>query len=373
MRILKICHLTSVHSYTDTRIYLKECKSASENGFNVYLIAPNAPTEIQEGVNIIGVNRIEGNRISRFTKTIKDVYKKALEIDADVYHFHDPELIPISLKLKKQGKKVIYDVHEDVPNDILLKQWIPAPLRKTISFIFEKYEKYASKKFDYIITSTDTIRDRFIKYGANSRSLYNYPLLKEFNDISKQKDVKKNKLVCYVGGISKDRGLNQMLDAINLIKHTDVKLGLAGPFMYDGEKIEAQQNKGWRRTEYFGTLNRDGVKDVLSNSIAGLVVLKPTNTFIPSLPIKMFEYMSAGIPVISSNFPFWEEIIKGSDCGICVDPLNSNEISDAISFIIKNPQRAKEMGENGHLAIKERYNWENESKKLISIYNNLGN
>ncbi|MFP3338875.1 glycosyltransferase, partial [Micrococcus sp. SIMBA_131] len=123
-------HLTSVHSPHDIRIFIKECKSLYKEGYDVTYIVPNATSEIKDGVNIIGVPSDASNERNRMIKTTKAVYEAALKVDADIYHFHDPELIPTGLKLKRKGKKVIHDIHEDVPRQILEKQWIPSPLRK---------------------------------------------------------------------------------------------------------------------------------------------------------------------------------------------------------------------------------------------------
>lgn len=81
--------------------------------------------------------------------------------------------------------------------------------------------------------------------------------------------------------------------------------------------------------------------------------------------------MSAGLPVIASNFPLWKEIVEKNCCGICVNPLNSKEIADAINWVLQNPSQAAEMGRKGRKAIEEKYNWEEESRKLISFYEQI--
>ncbi|MFD1707478.1 glycosyltransferase family 4 protein [Siminovitchia sediminis] len=365
---MKICHLTSVHHYNDTRIFIKECKSLAEAGYEVHLIAPDAPNVIKEGVCIHGVKKESGSRLKRMTKTVKRVLEKGLELDADVYHFHDPELLPIALKLKKIGKKVIYDVHEDVPKQILTKKWLPKVFHKIVANTFEKYENYAALNFDYIITSTPYIRDRFLKLGCNVKDIKNYPILKELENVDKTWLKKKNS-VCYVGGITVARGIKQIIEAIQIANN--VKLLLAGNFAYSTEKEMVKSLPGWSKVQELGYLSRAEVKEVYSNSIAGIVVLHPTSNYLMSLPIKMFEYMSAGIPVIASNFPLWKNIIEKYECGICVDPLNPKELGNAIQWIKDNPQMAEEMGKNGRRAIERKYNWEIESQELVKIYKKL--
>ena len=358
--------MTSAHAYNDTRIFLKECRALYEAGFDVSLIVQHDKDEVIDGVQILGLSKPK-NRRERMLQTTRQVYKRALECDADIYHFHDPELIPIGLRLKRKGKKVIYDVHEDVPRQILSKQWIPVPVRKTISWTVERIENYAAKRFDYIVTATPFIRDRYLRINKNSIDINNFPLLSELH-IPNTGWSSKEKLICYVGGIGKIRGIHEMVQAIGL---TQYSMLLAGNFVSSAEKDIAVNLKGWSQVVELGHINRTEVKEVLSRSMAGLVLFHPEPNHINAQPNKMFEYMSAGIPVIASNFPLWKEIIEGNTCGICVDPLNVNEIANAINWIIDNPEQAKQMGENGRRAVIEKYNWEHEAQKLLKLYEEL--
>ena len=121
----------------------------------------------------------------------------------------------------------------------------------------------------------------------------------------------------------------------------------------------------------WGIVDRLKVKEILYESKIGIVALHPVPNHINSLPVKMFEYMAAGLPVIASDFPLWKMIVEGNKCGICVDPVNPDKISEAINYLIENDEIANEMGENGRRAVIEKYNWENEMVKLITIYKTL--
>ncbi len=91
-----VCHLTSVHPVEDVRIFHKECVSLAKHGFDVTLVACGEPAYKQNknGVNVVSLDVPVKNRFERMTKRTRAVYKKALEVDADIYHFHDPELLP---------------------------------------------------------------------------------------------------------------------------------------------------------------------------------------------------------------------------------------------------------------------------------------
>lgn len=363
----KVCHLTSVHPYNDTRIYLKECSTLEKAGYDTHLIAQYAPNEVRKGIYLYPIPEIKNNRFKRMTQTVFSVYQQALQINADIYHFHDPELISVGLLLKAKGKKVIYDVHEDLPRDILTKDWIPKYLKKMISIFAEKIENNAAKKLDAIVTATPYIKQRFININKNSIDLKNYPILTELypytDDLNTQKIT-----FCYIGGISKIRGIFEIIEAISQAK---VKLLLAGSFNNIEEKSTAINMEGWQYVEDLGYVDRQGILEILQKSVAGLVVLHPTIAYINSLPIKMFEYMSAGIPVIASNFPLWREIVEGNRCGICVNPQDSTAIATAIQWILDHPEEAQEMGSNGRKAIQKKYNWEQESEALLNLYSQL--
>jgi glycosyltransferase involved in cell wall biosynthesis len=180
----------------------------------------------------------------------------------------------------------------------------------------------------------------------------------------------KNNQVCYVGGIATIRGIKEIVKATEFVGR-GARLLLGGKFSEFGVEREVKKYSGWANVDEFGWLDRAGVSEVLGRSVAGLVTFHPLPNHIDAQPNKMFEYMSAGIPVIASNFPLWREIIEGNDCGLCVDPLDPKAIAAAIDFMINNPERAKQMGENGQNAVQERYNWSIEEAKLLDFYQNL--
>lgn len=364
---MKVCHMTAVHPYNDIRITIKECQSLVEAGHDVHLIAPDIDIKEYLGINIHGLQNSYRGRVNRVRHFTKDIYNKALEIDADIYHFHDPELLPIGIKLKKLGKKIVYDVHEDVPRQILNKYWIPKIFRKIISISFELYENSTVKKLDAIVTATPHIMKRFQKYNKNVVNVSNFPIMNEL--YTANKPLKKENKVIYIGGITRERGSVTMLNAI---EKTSGTLELAGKFVNGEEETILKKQPAWKtKVNYHGFLNRENVKNILAVSKVGLVVLEPKENFIDSLPIKMFEYMAAGIPVIASDFPLWKNIIKTDDCGICVNPLDVKEITEAIQWILDNPTEAETLGRNGRVAIETKYNWQKESEKLIQLYEEL--
>ena len=364
----KICVLTSAHMSQDIRIFHKQCRSLVKAGYQVIEIAQNEIEEIVDGIKIIPLTKPK-NRLRRMTINAWRLLKLALNENAKIYHLHDPELLPVGIKLKRLGKKVIFDFHEDVPVQIMAKSYMNKFQKNIFSKLVSKYEQYACKKFDYIVSATPFIKNKFLKINQNTIDINNSPILNEFSDIVNWNN--KENEICYIGAISKNRGIQESLVSLGYIKNNNCRLNLAGLFENSELEQSCKKKKEWEKVDYKGWLNREQVSLILQRSRIGLVLLHPIINYIDSYPIKLFEYMAAGIPVIASNFPLWKKIIDGHKCGLTVDPMKPQEIADAIDWLLAHPQEAEQMGINGRLAVIEKYNWENEEKKLLDLYEHL--
>ncbi|OQM76230.1 glycosyltransferase family 4 protein [Manganibacter manganicus] len=368
---MRAVQLTSVHPRDDIRIFRKQCTTLANAGVPISLVVADGKGDSSEaGVRIIDVGRPLGGRLSRMARVVNRVYRKALELDADLYHLHDPELLPIGLKLKKRGKKVIFDSHENYPADIRTKHYIPTPARPIISFLFSGLERYICTRLDHVVAATPGIAEHFRAIGCRVLEINNYPQAEELGELLPWND--KLDQVCYVGAMTSIRGVPELVDAM---AHTrlDVRLALAGRFTEAATGDLCRKSAGWKRVFEHGQVSPQQVRTVMQKSMAGVVTFLPAPNHIDAQPNKMFEYMAAGIPVIGSNFPLWRTIIEGNQCGICVDPTNPSAIASAIGRLMDRRQEAEKMGQRGRKAILEHYSWERESSKLIMLYQELLN
>lgn len=363
-----VAHLTTVHSRRDTRIFLKMCCSLGAAGHRMTLIvADGMGNGNEEGIKILDVGNSAG-RLQRMVGATRHVLARALSVDADVYHAHDPELLPACLLLKRHGKRVIFDAHEDLPLQILSKPYLPSPVRRSISVLAGAFERFACKRLDAVVAATPAIRNKFLTHEIAAVDINNFPTLGELETDIVWSD--KAKEVCYVGGITAIRGIREIVSAMAFCR-TSARLNLGGSFAEPTVKAEVERFSGWSAVNELGFLSRLEMKATLGRSLAGIVTFLPEPNHLSAQPNKMFEYMSAGLPVIASNFPLWREIIEGNQCGICVDPSNPKAIAEAVDWLVENPSRAKEMGENGRRAVQDRYNWDVERRKLLALYDQL--
>lgn len=365
----KVCHITSVHSRYDTRIFQKECKSLANNGYQVTLLVNDKlGAERIDGVNIESTMFEPKFRINRILFSQKKLKKKAISVDAKIYHFHDPELLPLAIKLKKKGKKVIFDFHEDVAKQILYKSWIPKFVRKLVSNIYTAYSNSKIQLFDAVISVTPNLVESLREININTYMITNYPIIKSYTE---SRLFNENNYICFAGGIDSQWNHKNIISAIS--RHANTKYIMAGPA--DNTYLESlKELKGWSKVEYLGKIPFNQVEDVYKNSVIGVALLDYDSqvglegTFGNT---KIFEFMESGLPIVCSKNRIWSEIVNKYNCGIAVDPNNVEEILNAFSILLNNKELAIQMGSNGRIAVEKEFNWKSQEFKLINLYNNI--
>lgn len=367
---MKIVHLTTAHSANDVRIFHKECCSLVEAGYDVTLVCPSDSSNSNKGVCVDSIP-VPKSRRERMTRTIYQARYAALDHKADLYHFHDPELIRIAPRLKRSGAKVVYDSHEDVRAQITTKGWVPRWARGAVACGFGIFEDYAASRLDAIVAATPYIAKRFPI--AKTVVVNNYPLIEEIINCDFDY-TDRRPTIAYVGGISRIRGALEMVHAVDIVRkhyYSNISLTLVGGLESSALQGELINLPGWDYVEYMGQQPRDKALDCVRRARVGLVLFHPAPNHEYSQPNKLFEYMACGTPVVASHFPYWRDIVEGVSCGLLVDPQDPWEIAEAIKWLLDHPDEAAAMGRRGREAVVRKYNWESQVPTLLRLYEQL--
>jgi hypothetical protein len=360
---MKVCMLSSVHSADDIRIVEKEARSLSAQGHAVTVVArPPGPRHSGD----IEFKLIDVPTVSRWKRPWvngRAAVTLARSTRPDVVHFHDPELIPFALMLQRHGCKVIYDVHEDVPADIYSKTWIPSLLHPTVARGAEMVERTSARRFDAIIAATPAIADRFRGYGARVSLVRNSVRLEEFTEPSL--DTKRHRQAVYIGHASFNRGLVEMVEACAA---ADLPLVLAGSI---GTTEADWLRKSTTGIVSRGKLGRSEIATLLNASLVGLCLFQREPNHLHAMPTKIFEYMAAGLPIITSDLPKSKEIVEAAGCGFSVSLNDPTALVDKLAMLAADPRRATGLGLAGRIAVCKDYNWEHDAATLGDLYREI--
>lgn len=372
MKNTKVAHLTSVHPPFDTRIF-KECRTLAEAGFEVTLIAPHDASERVEDVNIRALGKPR-SRSERLRKTVLSVYRAALSEGADLYHLHDPELLPVAAFLKGAGKKVLYDMHENTPKQIATKEWIHPALHKVITSSYEGLERLTLPRLPVIFAETSY--EQHYAWHETTETVLNMPLVQDLLGVQTPNKASNPPSAVYMGGISEVRGSVVTVEALKLIQERGYELTFEciGPIRgakHERELADLVSEYKLSNVTFHGYKTPQEGWHIVADCTLGLALMQAVPNHYDSYPTKMFEYMALGLPVIVSDFPLYREVVETERCGLCVDPSDSAAVADAVQWILEHPAEATAMGQRGKEAVKRRYNWAHEAEKLLAFYERL--
>lgn len=364
----RICHITTVHPRHDVRIFEKECTSLAAYGFEVTLLVNDQNAdEIKNGVKIVSLRCTYKNRIERATKIANRIYKRALDMDADIYHIHDPELLRIAVKLSKHQKKVIFDSHEFTAMQILTKPYLPRILRKQISKLYRVYEINAINKLSgLIVPCTYDGKDFFDKVTIEKVLIGNFPKLSLVEKCKNYETLRDQNKIGYMGSVSESRGIFHILNAARI---SGKKIVIVGEIPQN-IKNKIKQDYEYENIGLLGRLSHDMTMYEISKCSVGLCLLQKEGQYahLDNLPTKLYEYMALGIPSVVSDFPYYEKILEKYPFGIAVNPSDDEQIANAIMKILSDSKLYKEMAEKGIQVIYEEMNWEQDAEKLNNFY-----
>jgi glycosyltransferase involved in cell wall biosynthesis len=367
---IKICHLTSVHRATDTRIFYKECRSLAKV-YDVTLIALSEKSYEKDGVKIIALRKYQ-NRFLRFWITDFILLVKAIGQRANVYHFHDPELIVAGLALRLTGKKVIYDVHEDVVSDLDEKKWLP--LKRLAKAGYYLLELIAFRFSFYFVLAEKSYEKKYLCHPSQYIVVQNFVSVKDFkfSNLHYKSD---SKTIAFVGFLSARRGLAYIIEALHILKGKGLVINLRCVGTINPELLDILNKSEFYseikdQVEFRGYIPFPESIYAVRDCLAGLALPENLPNHYGSYPTKMFEYMAIGLPVISSDFELYKDVVDTYECGITVNPEDSVAIANAIEFLILNPEKASSYSDNAKEAV-HNFDWKMEEEKLLDFYEKI--
>lgn len=367
---MKVCHLSSVHYAMDTRIFYKMCQALKED-YEVTLIAHHPQKETVNGVHIIPF-KVFRNRNVRVLFSWLLMFRLAIKQKAQIYHFHDPELIPCGILLSMLGKKVIYDVHENIAEDIFDKPWIRN--QKMAYKIFNFFEKRAVKIF-HVILAEKSYQKRYELLKANYSVVLNYCDINFFDKFQK-KEFKQQLNLFYIGIVLENRGILEIIESVKQLKTKgmNVHFHVVGE-LYSDLSVKIKQLDYYEdikeQLHFYGRKRLEEGYALVEKMDIGMCIIWPMKNSMESYPTKLFEYMAVGLPIITSSFPLYKEVVEGNGCGLCVSPRDSKEIAEAIETIHRDVLKTEQMSENGKRAVKKHYDWESQKRVLIGVYKEI--
>lgn len=358
----------------------RQVGSLLADGFEVFnVVSDNQPPESVQGIKITPSGYKAKNKLQRIFVAPFRLYKKLLEVDADVYHTFHVDLLLICLLLKRKGKKVFFEMREDHPYSLYWKSNAPKWLLHPVVWLMSKWMGFVLRRVD-AVTSLSYDAVAYLKsWGIAPEKVHlwgNFPVVRKDYSLSLDDYMKRENRVLYFGLIYSYSKQEVFLKALKRIP--EVKYLVAGRFM--GNELDTYRTKiinmpewkevefidGFKHEELDGFINRSTISNVIRDF--SVYPMEKSGSF---GIIKIFESMEAALPIICSDMPIYRDIMKEYKCGILVDPLNENEIHDAIQYLVTHKEEAWRMGQEGRRAVLERYSWDALSVKFLKIVNGI--
>jgi glycosyltransferase involved in cell wall biosynthesis len=353
--------LTTVHRATDDRIFHREAKTLVESGLSVCVMGPHDKSGLIDGVWVDALP-VQDCRRRRFALGWV-VLQKCIRTNSKLFLFHDPELFGVGLILRLLGRHVIYDCHENLDLQVLQKTWIPEWARKSTAATVRITEWLLSRLLSGVIAASPSILCRF----PRNRTILvrNFPTTEAMERLAGGVSVdRRADIVIYAGGLSRIRGIKELVEAFRDPQLTNAELWLVGAFD-DKNFREEILNSLPPNAKWLGWREHTEVLKLYPQAKAGAVLLYPTPSHRGALPVKLFEYFAAGLPVVASNYP--EMISLVGDCGLCVDPKNVKEVRAALVTLFSDPRKTGEMSALARARALDSMSWSREGERLTSL------
>ncbi len=374
---MRICLLSSGHPPNDDRIFYKEARSFTKICDDVWIISPHSSdiTYKKEEVNFLSIPTYSRNWFGRF-RTIRELYKVALSLDADVYHCHEPESLLVATKLKKAlGCKIVFDSHEMY--SATLAQMFPKYLHNQIMYAYKLFERAKINQCDFVIGATCSITDYLKKIVGSKRTetILNCTSPDIFGEVRERKWDEET-IICHDGNLTFSRGLKTMVKAVKIVKKKyPVKFKIVGD-VFGPEKDWLESYMKTNHMEDIitrtGWLDYRDVGPAISECHIGLLALEKLPNHIIAAPNKIFNYMYFGMPFVTPDYCIdIKKLIEEEKCGVITNSNSAEDYANAITCLLENREKTIGMGLNAKKASETKYNWPIMERKLFNIYKKL--
>lgn len=363
----KVVHVSSAHPWSDNRVHLREAAGLAAAGFDVTLIAVERDVDVPgTGVRVQTIPKY--GRIKRITWGSIRAISKAVHLRPDVVHMHDPELLWAVPLLRLLRISVVFDAHEDLPDQVMGKHYLGERLRRLLVPIAH-FLVWIAGRSTMVVAATDQIATRFPR--GKTIVVRNFPrLLEAEKDLPPPSE--RNRQVAYVGALSRNRGALVMIDALDDLRFpAGWQLELAGHATPPDLITELERRPGWQRVRYVGSVSPMRAREISATSRVGFVLFDRSDAHIHALPTKMFEYLASGTPVVVSDFPMWRDIVERHQCGLLVDETSPSAVASAIDKYADDHTLLDMHGRNARNAAVNELNWEHEEATLLRGYRSI--
>jgi glycosyltransferase involved in cell wall biosynthesis len=364
---ITVCHFSIAHTELKSRSFHREFKPLAAAGMNVRYATPTDIKVQRSGVDFVTLQRPR-TRVHSLLPSAA-LIRVLLRQDAHLYHFQDPELLPVALLLKAIFNKcVVYDAYEDFPSMALNKRSLPAFFRPLAAKAVAALERVAAHWFDGVMTADPLTLRRLARVGKSRKLVFfNFPNLDLFpppRSKTKQFDV------VYRGGLSARAGTLVLLEAMRLLAERGkrARVLLIGYFdddVFESKLLERIRDLGLSANiELRGRMKHEDMAEALSEARVGVCPLQDIPKFRLNIPVKVFEYWACGLPVVASDLLPIRPFFRNTGGGFLYQPADAAELAKSVGWLLDHPNAASRMGQLGRSAIVQRFNNQNEVHKL---------
>lgn len=376
----KYCYFSSMPRNDREVVMYRQAKSLLSAGYSVYnVVSDNAPSVVEQGVSVISIGYNALTFFERMFVAPRRLYKKLIEIDADVYHTVNVDQLLLCFLLKKNGKRVLFEMRENHPYSLLWKSRGPKWLLKPVVWLMAKYMGFILKRLDVVTVLNYDIKTYLESWGVNKDKIHlwgNFPEIKKDYSLTFEDYIKRENRVIYFGLIYSYSRQEVFLKALSEIP--SVNYLVAGRFM--GNELNSYKPRivnmpEWKNVEFIEGFKHEELagfikRSTISNVLRDFSVYSMEKSGSYGI-IKIFESMEAALPIICSDMPIYRDIMKEYKCGILVDPKDEQQIKEAIEYLITHKEDAWRMGQEGRRAVIEKYSWDALSVKYLRMINGL--